>query len=298
VVVTTSTGTDTLVLSHNRANTFTPLYTGAATFAGTMVQPLAGCTETMAEALTGVNCGDKPYAAATPTMAVQFIDPWFGGGTGNETIAYNYTSNGLASGLSTPLPTSSTCSQTWNYTCRSIINYETHISPIWFVTRGAVSATFPLGADTCVSCHTRVVTPARQTTINCTPTGTTTAMDVIINLGPAGGLELDATAPETVAGRFGSYDQLIKGSTNEPTFNAATDFDTSTCIQASDITGSAPVSLHAGSALGSGASFFNKFATGGSHAGRLTAAELRLLSEWVDVGAQYYNNPFSAPLAN
>lgn len=288
-----------VVLSHTRDGLFPVLYSGAASFGGgAAIQPLAGCTETMAEALVGWNCGDKPYAAATPSMNVQFIDPWFGGGTGNETVAFVYTSNALASGLTTPLPTSSTCSQSWNYTCRSIINYETNISPIWFVTRGAVSATAPLGADTCVGCHTRAVTPARQQTISCTPTGTTTAMDVTINLGPAGGLELDANAPETVAGRFGSYDQLIKGSTNEPTFNAATDFDTTTCTQNADITGSAPVSLHAGSALGSGASFFNKFATGGTHAGRLTAAELRLLSEWVDVGAQYYNNPFSAPLAN
>jgi hypothetical protein len=30
----------------------------------------------------------------------------------------------------------------------------------------------------------------------------------------------------------------------------------------------------------------------------MTPAELRLLSEWVDIGAQYYNNPFDAPLAN
>jgi hypothetical protein len=42
--------------------------------------------------------------------------------------------------------------------------------------------------------------------------------------------------------------------------------------------------------------FFNIFATGASHAGRLTPAELRLLSEWVDIGAQYYNDPFQAPL--
>ena len=44
------------------------------------------------------------------------------------------------------------------------------------------------------------------------------------------------------------------------------------------------------------ASFFDRFAAGGSHAGRLTPAELRLLSEWVDIGAQYYNDPFLAPL--
>jgi hypothetical protein len=28
------------------------------------------------------------------------------------------------------------------------------------------------------------------------------------------------------------------------------------------------------------------------HAGMLSTAELRLLSEWLDIGAQYYNDPF------
>ena len=41
--------------------------------------------------------------------------------------------------------------------------------------------------------------------------------------------------------------------------------------------------------------FLSIFEAGGTHAGRLTAAELRLISEWLDVGAQYYNNPFDAP---
>jgi hypothetical protein len=29
-----------------------------------------------------------------------------------------------------------------------------------------------------------------------------------------------------------------------------------------------------------------------THAGILSAAELRLISEWLDIGAQNYNNPF------
>jgi hypothetical protein len=28
------------------------------------------------------------------------------------------------------------------------------------------------------------------------------------------------------------------------------------------------------------------------HAGMMTADELRLVSEWLDIGAQYFNNPF------
>ncbi len=34
---------------------------------------------------------------------------------------------------------------------------------------------------------------------------------------------------------------------------------------------------------------------GGSHDGYLSDAEKRLIAEWLDVGAQYYNNPFDVP---
>jgi len=51
------------------------------------------------------------------------------------------------------------------------------------------------------------------------------------------------------------------------------------------------------SAAGANASdrFFDIFAAGGTHFGRLSADELRLISEWLDIGAQYYNNPFDVP---
>jgi len=53
--------------------------------------------------------------------------------------------------------------------------------------------------------------------------------------------------------------------------------------------------LTAGSARGGRSNaFLNRFATGSgsTHAGWLSPAELRLLSEWLDIGAQYFNNPF------
>ncbi|WP_394202839.1 HzsA-related protein [Marinagarivorans algicola] len=34
------------------------------------------------------------------------------------------------------------------------------------------------------------------------------------------------------------------------------------------------------------------------HSGIMSASELRLIAEWLDIGAQYYNNPFDAPLDN
>jgi hypothetical protein len=35
-----------------------------------------------------------------------------------------------------------------------------------------------------------------------------------------------------------------------------------------------------------------------NHAGMLSPAELRLISEWLDIGAQYYNNPFDGRLVD
>lgn len=40
--------------------------------------------------------------------------------------------------------------------------------------------------------------------------------------------------------------------------------------------------------------FFNTFAEDGYHAGALTPAELKLFSEWLDMGGQYYNEIFKA----
>ena len=41
--------------------------------------------------------------------------------------------------------------------------------------------------------------------------------------------------------------------------------------------------------------FFNPFAAGASHDGYLSDVELKLISEWLDIGGQYYNNPFDVP---
>jgi len=41
--------------------------------------------------------------------------------------------------------------------------------------------------------------------------------------------------------------------------------------------------------------FFSRFDAGGTHAGFLSGAALRLIAEWLDIGGQYYNDPFAAP---
>lgn len=54
-------------------------------------------------------------------------------------------------------------------------------------------------------------------------------------------------------------------------------------------------SMSAAGALASD-EFFSRFEAGQSHEGYLSPAELRLIAEWLDVGAQYYNNPFDVPI--
>jgi hypothetical protein len=57
-----------------------------------------------------------------------------------------------------------------------------------------------------------------------------------------------------------------------------------------------PAPARAGSASASG-DFFARFNDQNDliHFNILSKAEQRLIAEWLDVGAQYYNNPFDAP---
>ena len=41
--------------------------------------------------------------------------------------------------------------------------------------------------------------------------------------------------------------------------------------------------------------FFAPFAAGGVHDGWLGPEELKVLAEWLDIGGQYYNDPFAVP---
>jgi hypothetical protein len=53
--------------------------------------------------------------------------------------------------------------------------------------------------------------------------------------------------------------------------------------------------MNAGSANGAlSAASLGRFApgSGSTHAGYLSPAELRLISEWLDIGAQFFNDPF------
>jgi hypothetical protein len=206
-------------------------------------------------------------AALTPSVNVIFDDVWTdtaaAGHPKDSPIALRY------SDLVTPAPASAGCQQQWTPVCRTVIHYPTHIQPLWDATRVVLAADgVTVQADhTCVSCHS-TQNAAGQTQV------------------PAGQLDLTGQPSTDEPDHFTSYRELLF-TDNEQEINMGQLQDS---LQPATV---AP-SMVAGSATDS-VRFFARFNAGNIHEGYLSNAEMRLISEWLDIGAQYYNDPFAVP---
>jgi hypothetical protein len=272
-------------LSHGRSDLFASVHVGAPTtglpYPNTNPALFADFGETMAEVRTRISC-QTDCAELAPSVDVVYQDLWTdpvaSGRPADAPFAYRY------SDLVTPIPTSVGCTAAWSGGCRITIHYELHIHPLWSVPRVKLAAdgVTVLSDDTCTSCHTsRTAAGAVQV--------------------PAGQLELtDGPSPD-VPDQFNAYRELLATDNEQELVNGVLQ-DRLIQVGVDPVTGlpqfapvPVPPSLRAGSANASTA-FFALFAPGGSHEGRLAPAELRLISEWVDGGAQYWNDPFAAPV--
>jgi hypothetical protein len=256
-------------VSHGRGGLFAAAWAGAAvggqpfphtksSGAGAFI-PQAG--ETMAQARMRVSCASDtpPCGQMVPSVNVIYTDVWTdpAQATPGAPLYYRYDD---ATQFKTPFPTTALCITAWAANCRIKINYPQHIQPLW----DAVRPNPPVAGvnHTCTQggCHSP-----------------TNAMGTAQE--PAGHLDLTKSASVNQPQQLTSYQQLL--------------FPHNTVIMGAQQT-FGPY-LTAGSANGGlSAPFLNRFATGSgsTHAGYLTPAELRLLSEWLDIGAQYFNNPF------
>jgi hypothetical protein len=290
-------------LAHGRADLFPTVNTGAATeqpFPGTNPILVALMGETMAQTRNRLLCAG---GVCLPSMNLIFDDIW-AASTPSASFDYCYARGATdvpsssadpaarhvcATGLTTPAPTNSpACNLTYSSLCRITIHYETHIHPLWSATRIDVNGDGmdDFGDD-------GMGNPVDMKCINC---HTTTANNV--TQPPAGQLDLTDGPSDEEPDQFRAYRQLLfahrrlelnaMGQLEEVCL--ARDPDTQVCTQFDMV----PAFMNAGAGA-AGSRFFNVFAPGGSHAGRLSPAELRLLSEWVDIGAQYYNDPFAVP---
>ena len=282
--------------------------------------PAGAAGETMATTLaTATACGKSPTAAACSQVLssdVIYTPVWTAGttlpaGTTDPMITYLYhddptrPNDPTALGLSETPPTNNNCVP-WTAPCRITIHYAnapvTGAAPLFLqniwdlnprlsVAPGASSTT----NVACEQCHTTVNAAAKGLQV------------------PAGQLDLTGTQASTADPTVVSSYELLLFPHDEQTLNMG--ILSNVLVPApgppNPVTGApttimVPVSLAppmaAGSAAGSGA-FLDIFdGTTASptvdHTGYLTPAELRLISEWLDIGGQYYNDPFVAPVAN
>ena len=113
---------------------------------------------------------------------------------------------------------------------------------------------------------------------------------------PAGQLDLTNAASNAEPQQFVSYQELLFPHA-EQEVNMGALQDVPGPIGPNGAPTTIPVGpfMNAGSANGAlSSAFLGRFAkgSGSTHAGYLSPAELRLISEWLDIGAQYFNNPF------
>lgn len=272
-------------LSHGRDGLFESAWPGAALdglpFPNANPALFADHGETMAEARARISCALEACSAITPAMDIRFEDVWTdpvaAGRPADDSFAFDYAD------LDTPAPTSAACIAAWNPSCRTVINYETHIHPLWSLPRPVLDGDGNvIGDHACASCHNNLDAGS------------------LVQL-PAAQLDLGDGPSDVRLAYFKSYAELLF-TDNEQELVGGILQDVMVEVGIDPETGDpilAPVSvsppLSTAGALQS-ARFFDRFLPGGSHAGWLSGAELKLLAEWVDLGAQYYNNPFDAPL--
>jgi hypothetical protein len=272
-------------VSHGRQAAFASAWSGAAAdgqpFPNTSSAFFADFGETMAQVKKRISCAtDCQLIALDPDVVYTDIwtDPVAAGRPADTGFAWRYTD------LSTPIPTSGDCLDNWAGHCRITIHYETHIHPLWAKPRQTLAGdgVTVLSDDTCTNCHA--------------PTSVLGAVQL-----PAAQLDLSDGASDINGDHFKAYRELLStDNAQELVGGALADRLVQTGVD--PVTNDpvfSPVPVSASLSIAGARNsprFFSWFAPGVSHAGRLSPAELRLISEWVDIGAQYYNDPFLAPL--
>lgn len=273
--------------------------TGAPTtgvsFPNTEPALFADMGETMAEVFSRLN------GIRAPTVAIKYQDIWTDPIVRDKDTSFIVDYSGLPSipGQLTA-PVSEDCQDQWETHCRMLIQYIANIQPIWDKSRLVSDA---LGAvvenNTCTTCHSTadadelVQIPAAH--LNLTPVLDVNQDDFLISYVHLRGnrVEQEIVGSALInllvdTGRFQrdeETDELILDAEGNPI----------PILETVPIGGS----MSSAGAIESGR-FFSRMTTFDpeqdtvDHRNWLNSSENKLLKEWLDIGAQYYNNPFDA----
>jgi hypothetical protein len=279
-------------VSHGRSTAFDAAYAGAPStgiaFPGSVSTFSPDAGETMAETRTRVSC-QTDCAALEPSVDVLYTDVWTDPAVATPAAPISY----LYSNLSTTAPVNVNCIGDWTPRCRIIINYETHIHPLWNAPRPVLDGMGnQIGNNTCAQsgCHAPV-----------------NAMNA--TMVPAGQLDLtDGVSPDE-ADQFNSYRELLFVDGNQILVGGAL-VDEQMVVDTDEMGNpiletvtTGPYMNAAGANFGADSRRFfdcfegeNGVCATPPHTTFLSPDELRLVAEWLDLGAQYYNNPFDVPV--
>ena len=290
-------------VSHGRYDAFDSAYAGATTagveFPNTDPQWFVGeVGETMAEVRARITCANDGCSSIEPSMNLLYTDVWsanpldVNGNPINPDIDYSYTD------MTSPSPTTLACQSDWQWNCRSVINYESVIHPLWNQPRVVMvdDDNDPMTPD--VPLLDVNGDPVTNNCLNCH-----TPLDVVNNVArvPAGQLELQDGISIDEPDHFHAYRELLV-TDNLQILDANGALVDATVVIGQDANGNdllaniptpPPASINGARAS---SDFFDRFNDPNDlHFNILSRAEQRLIAEWLDVGAQYYNNPFDAP---
>jgi len=194
--------------------------------------------------------------------------------------------------LRIPVALSCLVPSTWNALCRTVINYESHIQPIW-------ERTTRRNNKACVSCHSRKqvggrdhdpVTGYGQLELTSEPSTDEPLQMVSFRELLFPDREQILNVDGVVEDRVIREDPALDANGN-PQLDGNGNPVTTPVYQTID----PPMS---GNGANASTRFFQVMETTNTadvHYQALLPVELKLISEWLDIGAQYYNNPFDAP---
>jgi Hydrazine synthase alpha subunit middle domain len=278
--------------SHGRKGLFNAAWagaTGGSAFPNTVSTFIPAVGETMAQVRARTSCAtDTPKCRQMmPSVNLYYTDVWTDPAVRTPDVPLVYSYSDTTQFFT--IPPNKGCLDSfggpsnWRGSCRIVINYPTHIQALWDVKRQTLDTTGAVVTDhTCTQggCHTTTPVP--------------TATDLVQV--PAGQLDLTNNPSNDEPVQPLSYRYLLFQEPKLEVIMGAL----SQVPGPPDADGNPTVVmvgpyLNAGSANGAlSSAFLGRFATGSgsTHAGYLTPAELRLISEWLDIGAQFFNNPF------